>query len=94
MKTTIPNWTGAASIGIAFQPAEDGLPNLVVETQHGGSMNFTFAMTPAQARAKAAALIQAANLAECSKPFKAGIALESGEFIPADELNKGKTSAI
>ncbi len=91
MKTTIPNWTGAASIGIAFQPAEDGLPNLVTETQHEGSMHFIFSMTPAQARAKAAALIQAANLAECSKPFVPGLELESGEFIPADQLSKGKS---
>lgn len=90
MKTTIKNWLGDSSIELELLPASSG-EALASISQASGSLSFFFAMDEAGLSKLICDAIHVRNLMRVHAKVVPGLALESGEFIPADDLNKGKS---
>ena len=61
MKTLINNFVDSTPIEVSAQESGSSIGKLVMITQRGGAMSFQHAMTPAQAREMAAALVKIAD---------------------------------
>jgi len=91
VKTTIPNWTGQSSVDLSLIQATDQSPALACISQVSGGHSFFHGMDEAGLSKLICDAIHVRNLMRVQPKIIPGEALESGEFIPADELNKGKS---
>lgn len=90
MKTTIPNWTGKSAIKFELMEATDS-GHLASISLHSEGLSFYFAMNEEGLSKLICDAIQIRNLMRVQPKIVPGEALDSGEFILADELNKGKS---
>ncbi len=90
MKTTIPNWTGQSAIKFELIEATDH-GHLASISLHSEGLSFYFAMNEVGLNQLINDAIHMRNLMRVQPKIVPGEALDSGEFIPADELNKGKS---
>ena len=90
MKTTIPNWTGHSAITFELLEASDK-KHLATISLYADGLSFCHAMNEEGLNKLISDAIHMRNLMRVQPKIIPGEALESGELIPADQLNKGKS---